>query len=590
MALSTEYDTSFEPRVHRLAGHLWLVPGLVAGLLVHVVYLFTHPYPAFGAGLFLLIAEQISQHGYQLPATIPHYAKPIPFAYPPLMFYVVALLRDVTGIGGIALTRYLPGLVSVAALVPFYLFVDELMQSRRTAGLATLLVAVSPPVLQWHLSAGGIVRAPGAFLAITGLYTGLRLFRDGGRQWLAISAILFGLTILTHPVYAVFFGLSYLWLAASFARSTTGLGRGAIVAVGGVAFASPWWTVIVERFGFGVFTGAAGTHGGIGQALPSVVRLLSVNLIGFPEASLEHASRSGVLFNVQPHLFDLFSGGTILLIGWLLFIVGSTVHLSVRNDIRASRRALFLTGWLLLTMGLVSKLRFSFLIGAIVFAVIVFEYVVPALERPSFSMVDGRHLAPALILMIGLLGLIVGGLYAGSELNSHAGSTSQPQFIGDADLAAMSWVQANTQPSASFVVIGDAAEWFPYRTHREILVGPWGIEWHGKDAYQQQLRRYNTISTCRHEACITSMLLSSETRPDYLYVPTRKYTVRGMEVDPSRMLPDELSRSEAYDLVYRNEGVMVFEVDLDATVAPDAEADPVPGSPVGTSRGHALTA
>jgi len=78
---------------------LWLAPALVAATLIYVGYLLTHPYPAFGAGLFLQIATEIARHNYHLPATIPYYtASGIPFAYPPLGFYLVAVLHAVTGV------------------------------------------------------------------------------------------------------------------------------------------------------------------------------------------------------------------------------------------------------------------------------------------------------------------------------------------------------------------------------------------------------------------------------------------------------------------------------------------------------------
>lgn len=565
MAIRSELSSVTDSDLRWLDDWGWVIPGIVASAAIHAIYLLTHPYPSFGAGLFLLMAEQISQHGYQLPRTIPYYAEPVPFAYSPLMFYVVAALRDVTGLGGIEVTRILPGLVITLTLVPFFLFVDELVGSERVAGLATFLVAISPPVLQWHISAGGIVRAPAALFTVAGLYTGLRLFRESGRQWLIASLVLFALTILTHPVYTVFFVVSYLWLFASFSRSARGLVDGGVVGLGGLGLTMPWWGRTIDRFGLDIFTGAAGTHGGIGNQLPELANLFTANLPLMGPQSLNTVSRSGVLLNVKPHLFNLSSSGTLLLFGWFLFILGSTAHLSINNELRASRENLFLTGWLLLSMGLVSKLRFSFLIGAIIFSIVLVEYGIPAFHRVSPESMDRGTVAIGFMLLIGVLGLTIGGLYAGSNLDSHAGSTSQPQFIDDADIAAMEWAKSSTDPMAQFVVMGDAAEWFPYWTHRRILMGPWGIEWLGHDAYQRHLRQYNRISTCQHEACVTSTLMDSNVNPDYLYVPASQYTVRGMETQPSPFLREELIQSEHYRLVHENEGVMIFAVEFQSS-------------------------
>jgi len=244
--------------------------------------------------------------------------------------------------------------------------------------------------------------------------------------------------------------------------------------------------------------------------------------------------------------------------GWLAVILGAAIHLLAKRGIQASRDEFFLSGWLILSIVLVSKPRFSFLIGAVVCAVALFEYIVPLANRHVASVRRG-HIEAAAIVVIAVAGLTVGALYASSQLDSHGGSSSLPQFIDDADLEAMEWVQSNTEPSAQFVVMGDAAEWFPYLTGREILVGPWGIEWKGGQAYQEALGQYNRLSTCETAECLHQQLDSAETDPEYLYVPTGEYTVRGMETAAPASLRQHLVESDDYRLAFWNEGVMVFE-------------------------------
>jgi hypothetical protein len=154
----------------------------------------------------------------------------------------------------------------------------------------------------------------------------------------------------------------------------------------------------------------------------------------------------------------------------------------------------------------------------------------------------------------------VGVAYASSSLDSHGGSQSLPQFIDDSDLEAMEWVRTNTEPDAQFVVLGDAAEWFPLFTDRTIEIGPWGVEWKGHAKYQYQLGLYNHISTCDTESCVTRSLVLSGTHVDYLYVPKDTFTVRGMMKTQSPQLKETLLESDRYKLVYENEGVMIFEV------------------------------
>jgi len=151
---------------------------LAAASLVYVAYLVAHPYPAYGAGLFLETAAQIAAYGYGLPPRIPGYtAGGIPFAYPPLAFYVLAVLVDGVGVDPIAVARFLPGLLVIACLLPYYGIASELTASSRVATLATLLFATAPAVLKWHVSAGGVVRALAFLFALASVYAGVRLFK-----------------------------------------------------------------------------------------------------------------------------------------------------------------------------------------------------------------------------------------------------------------------------------------------------------------------------------------------------------------------------------------------------------------------------
>ncbi|WP_224334458.1 hypothetical protein [Haloprofundus halobius] len=534
-------------RIEAFAGEfVWLTPALIVALATYTAYVVTHPYPAFGAGLFLYMAEHIIREGYALPAVIPHYTpEGIPFAYPPLGFYLAAVLHDAFGLSFLTISRYLPGFLTVVYLVPFYLLARELLRSERQAGLAAILVAVGPPILQWHISGGGFVRSLGAVWLYTGLYTGLKLFTTRDRRWLWPSVVLFGLTILTHPVYTAFFGVSYIWLFVYFDRSLTGLLEGAAVAVGGIALASPWWLTIISYHGVGIFAGAAGTHGGIGKQLFQLIPTFVPGSASF--------NPPAVLFSIRPGLFNLQSSGMMITSAFFALYILSGIYL-------AWRREFFLPGWFAVCIVLVSKPRFVFTLGPLMAAVVIFDVLRLTYRRLSISPQRRRRAELATIFLVAILGMSVSVFYAGGHLNSHAGSTSQPAFINGSDVETMEWVDENTEPDATFVVVGDAAEWFPLYTDRTILVGPWGVEWRGQAQYEQQLGLFNRLSTCRTEACITKYLTESGTAPEYLYVPKGEYSVRGMESFQSSQMRQELVDSGRYDLVYENRGAMVFEV------------------------------
>ena len=501
---------------------VWLAPALVASLLLFYVYLATHPYPAFGAGLFMEMARQVARHGYALPSSIPYYAaNGIPFAYPPLAFYALALLRGV-GVDPFTITRFLPGSVTVLYLIPFYALARELLDSGPRAGFATLLVAVSPPILQWHISAGGVVRAPAMLFALTGIYTGLKLFETGERRWVVPSLVCFTLTILTHPLYAAFFVVTYLVCYACYDRTRAGLVGGAIVGVGGLVLTAPWWLQVVAAHGPSVFSAAAGTHGGLGTGVREFLVRLSVRPGRLSPFSLR---------NLAP-------------------VVGVFVLLRDRRY--------FVPLWFVTVTVVLGNPRFVFLVGALASTVLMFEVVVPFLRRELRSKVDGQRVVTFSIALVATFGMGAGTLYATSHLNSHGGSASLPQFVDNDDLAAMRWVHNHTANDSRFVVQGDTAEWFPYETGRTILVGPWGLEWTNPSRYRHELALFRTISTCPNATCLSTAFDQAGIHPQYVYVHRGSYTIRGMHRDASETLVSSLRSSGEFRLVYLNDGVAIF--------------------------------
>ncbi|MCU4800033.1 glycosyltransferase family 39 protein [Halobacteria archaeon HArc-gm2] len=513
--MSYRLFTRSADRFHRLQVPLdrrdrpWLGGALLVGLVVAGLYLALNQYPAYGAGLYTLTADEIRAAGYGLPETIPHYtAEGVPFAYPPLAFYALAVLRDL-GAGAFAAARFVPPLVVVLALVPAYLLGRDLLDGRPRGAAAAILVTVNPQVLEWHVSAGGLVRAPAFLLALSGAYAALRIFRDRDREWVAVGLPLFALVLLTHPTYALFVVVTYLVFWAGYDRSVPGLLDGAVVGVGGLVLTAPWWLTVASRFGFDVFTSAAGTHGGVGGGL--------------------FAALSGVS---TWSLLVLAAGAVAVLGGWRVIGV-----------------------WLLAAEFLFKQPRFAYTVGAFAF---VGAAVVLVDRGSSWSPTVREHRRE--LAMVALVVVATAGVGAvGYEFDERTGDTT-PAFVDDADVAAMEWAGTETSPDATFVVLGDAAEWFPVVADRTILLGPWGMEWREPATYERHLGTYVNASTCQSAGCVERWTASVEQEPDYLYVPKGHYTVRGFDQANFGTLDRSLAHRERYEPVFENEGVVVFRV------------------------------
>lgn len=487
----------------------WLGAGLAAGLIAIAVYLATNPYPAYGAGLYVKIASEIVAHGYTPPAHVPGYtAEGVPFAYPPLQFYLLAVLLDL-GADPVGVARVLPSVAVLAALVPTYLLARDYAGSRPGGAAAAVTVALTPQLLQWHVSAGGVVRAFAFCYALTAIYAGYHVFVTGSRRAVTVGLLGFAATVLTHPTYALFVVVSYLLLWAIRDRSADGFGRGAVVGLGGLALATPWFAWAVATHGPDVYVAASGTHGGVGGGLAT--------LVGGPSLAL-------------------------------LPLAGAAYLLIVNRDT-------FIAAWAVAVELLFAQPRFTFAVGAVVLAAVGVD-VARRLDVLA-GRVAGVDRRAALAAVCLVAASVAGGAYLTHEMTLTT-DPSMPAFLDREAVDAMVWAAGETPPDATFVVLGDAAEWFPALTGRTILVGPWGVEWRSAAAYDRHLEAYETVSRCHSADCVESTTAQFGERPDYVYLPKGQYTVRGKSVVAFGTLERSFEQSSGWERAYENDGVVVF--------------------------------
>jgi len=487
----------------------WLALALLPSVVAVAVYLATNPYPAFGAGLYVQIAREIATNGYAPPVDVPGYTtEGVPFAYPPLQFYVLAAALE-TGVDPVTVARVLPGIAVVLVSVPAYLLGRDLAGSRPAGAAVATVLAVRPQVLQWHVSAGGVVRAFAFLYAITAVYFAYRAFTTEVRWPVGAGALAFGLTVLAHPTYTVFAVLSILVCYATESRTRAGFGRGLAIGLGGAVVASPWLAWAVWTHGPGVFAAAAGTHGGIGGGLSGFLATVS----WFDAVSL--------------------SAGAYLVV----------------------RRRFFVPIWLVVAEAGFQQPRFVQAVGAFVIASALVDV---AAVTPVRRVIAGTGTSARTVAVVGLLlTTAVGGSYLAHEMTLDSDPTT-PEFLDDESVATMEWASEETDGDATFVVLGDAAEWFPALADRTIVVGPWGVEWRDADAFYAQIEAFETSSRCQTAACVEAAIASVGDRPDYVVVPKGQYTVRGRPAVQFGVLERSFEASTEWERAYENEGVVVY--------------------------------
>ncbi|MFC6825096.1 glycosyltransferase family 39 protein [Halopelagius fulvigenes] len=489
----------------------WLTLALVPSVVAVCVYLATNPYPAYGAGLYTQIAEEIIAGGYAPPTRIPGYtADGVPFAYPPLQFYVLAVLIDMGG-DPVTIARFLPSVAVVAVQIPVYLLARDYTGSRPAGAATAAAVALNPQILEWHISAGGVVRAFAYLYALTAIYAGYHVFTSGDRRAVLGGLAAFGLTLLTHPTYSLFVVTTYLLMWAVFDRSLAGLVRGAIVGLGGTVVASPWLAWMASVHGVETFAAAGSTHGGIGGGMSFLYGAISV-----------------------------YTAIPLVAAAYLLVV----------------RRERFLPLWFVAAEVLFKQPRFSYTVGSFALVAVGLDVAgrIRALDRAGPRNVDWRAAGTAALILAATVG---GGAYLAYEMTLVTDPTT-PEFLDDEAVEAMEWAATETPEDATFVVLGDAAEWFPVQAERTILVGPWGVEWEGADKYEPQLGAYKNVSACQTASCVERTAATVGANPDYVYVPKGRYTVRGAGMVQFGSLERSFERSPRWELAFENEGVAIY--------------------------------
>jgi hypothetical protein len=175
--------------------------GLAVAVWVRLAPLLTD-FPFGDGGLFWVMANDLRAGGLVPPEVTTYNTGDIPWVYPPIGIYLVAILG-----GGIDLLRVLPAAWAIATLPAFWLLARALI-GERGALVALLAYGLAVPAYSGLITGGGVTRGPGVLLAILAMWATVRGSALG-------AGVLGGLTLLTHPIAAFYAALASATLWAS---------------------------------------------------------------------------------------------------------------------------------------------------------------------------------------------------------------------------------------------------------------------------------------------------------------------------------------------------------------------------------------
>jgi Dolichyl-phosphate-mannose-protein mannosyltransferase len=460
---------------------------LVACLILPI-FLYTdvrHSLPLGYAGLYTQMADSIAMHGYHLPNRVPFYGPGgMPFAYPPLAVYVMALCTHALSVPVFDYLRFAPTVFMVFCIPPLYALYREFGRDDSVAFLATVLFVTTPGVVSFDAFADGSVRAFAFLWTILGLLLLLRAIQSRSRREVLLAAAAFAAGILSHPENALFLVISTVVFGtrewSRFRTVTVAVGTLA----GGVVLAAPWWLVVIQRDGWAVFAAPLHTHDG-----------LTLAALRHPTLFMQRLPLHYIVADTASWLEYACAGIGLL---WLVM-----------------RRQWLLPCWLIAIMVLMPEgERF----WALILAAIAAQAVVPiataiagtGLVRVSWKC---RH-----------IGCIVGlTVYALWRILSWEASII-PQ-ISAFDVRAANWMRIHTGHESRFLLSTDSsdrAEWFPYLLQRTPVIAPWGGEWTG--TYKSEFALFRSQAGCfRRQSlrCLEHLIRSKRLHVNYLIVGHR---------------------------------------------------------------------
>lgn len=462
---------------------------LVAGGIVRVLPFFGTDFPLNDGGLFGIMIQDLVDSGFLLPASTSYNGLDIPFAYPPLAFYVAGV-GNLLGVAIIDTLRSVPLLFSLATILAVYWLAGGVLRSRSGGILAALAFALLPRSYLVLITGGGLTRGLGFLLAIIALGLAWRLMQSRKPSWWAVGVLGLdgGLTALAHPQASIFLATSIIVFLPWAVDRRVAVTRLAMSALIGLAVVATWLIPVIGVHGIDPLISAAQSGE---RGLEGLLLLLSL--------------RFGELL-----VFDVITIGA--LIGAVLAF---------------QRREFMLPVWLVAIWLVDGRAAYTFAMVplALLTAYALLGFTRSWLPRAGTRPFDHirRHPAWTALLIAVLGGLIVANHYSGLRPSSPLHGLDTEQQL------ALLWAGENSPDEAVFAVVTNGtfweddavSEWFPALTDRRSAATVQGYEWLGNVAWHGQRRAYEELQACARDVlpCVVAWADRYEQPVTHVFMP-----------------------------------------------------------------------
>ena len=509
---------------------LILVFGLLLGAYARFLPTIMVGFPVTDGGLFYEMTKALQAGHYSLPMFVEYNGISIPFAYPPLGFYITGLVSDLFNMPLIEAFRWMPAVGSVAFTVAFFPMASAILKSPLKGSLATVFFALLPRSISWYIMGGGITRVLGHLFLLLILFSAYKLFTAPSKKYLAMT-ILFGSgVVLSHPEAALHTVFLCIVLWIFYGRSKEGIKNALLVALGVIALTAPFFLTVISRHGLQPYLSAAQT--------------------GFQSTWAWVAILTGSFADEK--FVTLISA--LALLGFVVTLV---------------RREFLLAVWLFLPAIIDprSAASISIIPWAMLAAVGFVDILVPGLYALNNKLQGNQDIetnwhvyfmnSPA--IKIALTALIFYAFF-GTVLSDQV----YPKVsLTPSDRVAMDWVANNIPSQSRFVILtgeteafADAvSEWFPVLSKSASIATIQGYEWLPGKLFQTKMNEYYELQACMNKTYTCVEQWGAKTKHDFDYVLVSQNGLSTSE----NLIVASLMESITYQAVYQEADVAIFK-------------------------------
>ncbi len=501
---------------------------LIFGAFVRLYAPAQTDFPILDGGLFYTMIQDILSNDFRLPHFTSFNQANIPFAYPPMAFYLAAFLSRYLQIELIEIIHWIPAVLSIASIPVFFLLGKSILKDNFLASLATCAYAMLPATFDLYIVGGGLTRSWGMLFALLTIRSVYLMYLQRSIKLLFQTAIFASLLILGHPetTFHTFFIVCLLWFF--FGKDMRSFLQSLVIAMIVLVLTSPWWLTVVMRHG-------------ISPYLSSL------------QSGWHH------LFFWTPILKMDFAGERFVDIVTVIGMVGFIVQIS--------RKQYLLPIWLLLPF--ITEPRNPTLFASMalcLLAAVGFQQIAQSITSLTLNHSLENSFAVSRILSsrIGKLWLtffliypLISAFSTSLQLSTYVLTVEQQK--------AFEWIKANTPKDSRFLILSFEGtfmmpfqEWLPSLTERINIAVEVGYEWLPNRAFEKRRQAFVKLNPCVFESiqCAESWAIEQGLTFDYVIVYQSLITPVDFKVgnEPIRSMHE----SKHYHLVYQSDLIKIF--------------------------------